>query len=384
MIRASLGLTSVLLLGGKGSEELVLLFEGLETTVAEFGRGVDELDFNLLGHPVAGGWEEGLAENNWSLLDTENLTSDEEVVLVDLTVVGEATHWGDVLLNGVGVGGSVVGYTSDGTSTETVDLLVDLGTGVITLLTRAGNRPFDGSGMPSSDTSNLSETSVSLSSELLGTESLDGTLVSFTLGDSDSVNALVGFENFADGNFLFEFAPGPVDLLGNGASVNLDFHDLSLVLSLLDLADLGSSENTDNSAVLLDAGKVSLDGVLVLGVELVSIGVLGEGLFLGVHPVLVESTLDIVVELGSPDSLESAEATRSLDVTNETDDLHGWAFEHSAGVHNVLLDNLLTFTTFLILDDVGHTCFVTNESSEMNGLGGIISGEGSYATTVVP
>jgi hypothetical protein len=53
-------------------------------------------------------------------------------------------------------------------------------------------------------------------------------------------------------------------------------------------------------------------------------------------------------------------------------------------VHNVLLDNLLTFTTFLILDDVGHTCFVTNESSEMNGLGGIISGEGSYATTVVP
>jgi hypothetical protein len=173
---------SVLLLGGKGSEELVFFLEGLVPTVAKFGRGVDELDFNLFGHPVTGGWENGLAENNWSLLGSHNLTSDEEIVLVDFTVEGETSHGGDVLLNGISLGGSIIGNTSDSTSSESVDLLVDLGTGVITLLTRAGDRPLDGSGMPSSNTSNLTETSVSLSAKLLGAESLDDTLVSFTLG----------------------------------------------------------------------------------------------------------------------------------------------------------------------------------------------------------
>jgi len=44
--------------------------------------------------------------------------------------------------------------------------------------------------------------------------------------------------------------------------------------------------------------------------------VLGESLLLGVHPVLVESALNILIELSSPDSLESAKAARSLDVTD--------------------------------------------------------------------
>ena len=371
------------MLGGKGSMELVLLFEGLETTMAELGGGVDELDLDLFGHPVAGGWEKRLAENNGSLLGSEDLTSDEEVILVDFTVEGETAHRGDVLLNSVSISGGVVCYTSDGTSSETVDLLVDLGTGVVTLLTRAGDRPLDGSWMPSSDTSNFTETSVSLSAKLLGAESLDDALVSFTLGDTDSVDALVGLENFSNGDFLFEFAPGPVNFLGDSATVNLDFHNLGLVLSLFDLADLSGSENTNDSAVLLDTSKVSLNRVLVLGVELVAVSVLGESLLLSIHPVLVESALHIVVELGSPDSLESAEATRGFNVTDESDDLHGWALEDSASVHNILLDDLLAFTTFLVLDDVGHACLVTNESSEMNGLRSIISGEGSYATTMV-
>jgi hypothetical protein len=114
-----------------------------------------------------------------------------------------------------------------------------------------------------------------------------------------------------------------------------------------------------------------------------AISVLGEGLLLSVHPILVETALHIVVKLSSPDSLKSTEATRSFDVTDETDDLHGWALEDSASVHNILLDDLLTFTTFLILDDVGHASLVANESSEMDGLRSIISRERSYATTMM-
>lgn len=114
---------------------------------------------------------------------------------------------------------------------------------------------------------------------------------------------------------------------------------------------------------------------LVLSVVLVLVSVLGESLLLGVNPVLVESTLDLIVELGSPDGLESTETTGGFDVTNETDDLDWGAFEDGGGVDNILLDDLFTFTALLVLNDVSHTSLVADESSEVNGLGGIITGE---------
>jgi len=101
------------LLGGKGSEPLVLLLGSLEATVTELGGGIDELDLDLFGHPVTGAGEDRLTEDHSSLLGTNNLTSHEEVILVDLTVVGEATHGGDVLLDGISGGGGVVGNTTD-------------------------------------------------------------------------------------------------------------------------------------------------------------------------------------------------------------------------------------------------------------------------------
>jgi hypothetical protein len=89
-------------------------------------------------------------------------------------------------------------------------------------------------------------------------------------------------------------------------------------LLLLDgsLADLGVGEHTDDSAVLLDALKLAGDGGTgALGVGL---GVLGEGLLLGLVPVLVEATLDLIAQVLSPDGGERAETTGSLDVTDDT------------------------------------------------------------------
>jgi hypothetical protein len=303
--------------------------------------------------------------------------------VVDLTVVGETTHWGDVLFDGISSGGSVVGDTTVLTGTKTVDLLVDLGTGVVALLTDARNRPFDGGGMPSTDTTDLAETSVSLTLKLLGTESLDDTLGSLTLGNTDGVDALVSLEDLTDGDLLLELRVAVVNLLGDVATVNLDLHDLGLVLAELELADLGSGNNTNYGAVLLDALNLSVDGVLVLLVELVLESLLGEGLLLCVHPVLVEAALDIVVKVGSPDSLEGTETTRSLDVTDHTDDLHGRALNDGAGVHDILLDDLLTFTALLILDDVSHAGLVADKGREVDGLGSVVLGEVSYAASVV-
>jgi hypothetical protein len=372
-----------LLLGSEGAQEFVLLFEGLEAAVTELGGGVDELNFELLGHPVAGGGEDRLTQNDRSLADANDSTLDEEEVLVDNTVVRETTNGGDVLLNGIGSGSGVVCDTSDGTSTNSVDLLVDLGTAVIAELTTTGDCPLDSSGVPSTDTGDLTETSVGLTRKSVDAESLDDTLGSLTLGDANSVDALVISEDLTDGDLLFELGESPVDLLGNSSTVNLDFHDVGLNLAEVELADLGSAEDTDCCAVLLDALEVSLDGGLALVVLLEAVGVLGEGLLLGVHPVLVEAALDVVVELGSPDGGEGAHTAGSLNVTDHTDNLHWGALNDGAGVNDILLDNLLTFTTLEVLDNVGHAGLVAHKGGKVDGLGSIVSGEMSDATVVM-
>lgn len=98
---------------------------------------------------------------------------------------------------------------------------------------------------------------------------------------------------------------------------------MSFVLSETELSDLSGGEDSDDGAVLLDAVDVTLDGFLVILGELVAVVVLGESLLLGVHPVLVHSTLDILRLVLSPDGTESSEATGGFDVTNITDNLHG-------------------------------------------------------------
>jgi hypothetical protein len=118
--------------------------------------------------------------------------------VVDDTVEGEATHWGDVLLNCISLAHGVVVNTSVGTGTKTIDLLVDFGTGVITLLTSTGDSPFDCSWMPSSNTCDLSETSVSLSGKFGNTKSLNYSGSSFTSCNCDGINHFVVLENFSD------------------------------------------------------------------------------------------------------------------------------------------------------------------------------------------
>jgi len=112
----------------EGALNLELLFVGLETTVTKLGGGVNELDLNLFGHPLASAGEDRLADNDGALTDTHDTTLDEEEVLVDLTVMRETTHGGDVLLNGIVGGHGVVLNATDGTSTNAVDLLVELST----------------------------------------------------------------------------------------------------------------------------------------------------------------------------------------------------------------------------------------------------------------
>jgi len=232
--------------------------------------------------------------------------------------------------------------------------------------------------MPGTNTGNLTETSVGLAGKLLGTPTSGDTLETLTLGNGDDINHLVLLEEGSNIDFLLEVLASPVNLLGNGATVDLDLHNVSLLLTDLSLADLSVGNDADNAAVLLDTLEFTSD---LLGAFSVLLGVLGESLLLGAVPVLVEAATDLVGKMLSPDGGKSAKTTGSLDVTNNTNDNHGGSLDDADSLDNLLLVHLGT-RTVKIADDVSHTSLVTHEGSQVDGLGLVILGEGLDAATV--
>jgi len=337
--------------------------------------GIDELNLELFCLPRLGAREKSLADGDWSLASSHDSTLDEEIIFIDATVMREATNGSNVLVDSISFAHGVVGDTVDSTSSNSVDLLVDLSSGMVTLLTTTGDRPLDGGRMPGTDTSDFTETSMSLTVKTGASESLDGSNHTLTAGNTNSVNNFVHVENITDLDLLLELVVSEVNLIGNGSTVNLDLKDVGLALAEAELTDLGGRKNTHNSAVFLDASHIAMDRVLVFGIKLVLFGVLGESLLLGVHPVLVHAALDSLVEVGGPDGRECAEATGGLNVADKTNNLHWWAFKDGASVHDILLDHLLTFTTLLVLNDVGHTGLVANEGGKVARAGSVIAGE---------
>lgn len=81
-------------------------------------------------------------------------------VVSDVRVPGPTTQWVDGLLRDIELGRSVLGV---GSTADSVDLLVHLCTLMVTVLTGTSDRVHDLGRVPSSDTGDLSETSVGLS-----------------------------------------------------------------------------------------------------------------------------------------------------------------------------------------------------------------------------
>merc|ERR1712138_228834 len=78
--------------------ELELLLVCLEATVTEFGGSGDEFQFDLLHSVAVGLRDQGATESDATLLGTDDATLDHQVIILDNTIVCEATHGGDLLL----------------------------------------------------------------------------------------------------------------------------------------------------------------------------------------------------------------------------------------------------------------------------------------------
>merc|ERR1719292_81595 len=106
-----------------------------------------------------------------------------------------------------------------------------------------------------------------------------------TLGHSNDVDHLILSEHLADSNLLLEVITGKVYLVRDGSSIELNLHDVSLLLPAAEQLHLCVHDDPDGGAVLLDLVQVLLD---LLFAEVISpLGAaLSEGLLLRLGPVL--------------------------------------------------------------------------------------------------
>merc|ERR1712045_505060 len=263
---------------------------------------------------------------------------------------------------------------------DLVDLLVDLCTVVVSLLTSTGNRVLDPGRMPGSDTSDLAKTLVRLPRKLLGVPPGSDALEALSLGDADQVDHLVLVEDIKDGDGLLEHAVGVVNLVGDGTTVKLDLHNVGLLLPLAQELLLGVGNQPHNLAVLLDLSQILFD-FLLAGLVLPLHAGLGEGLLLGLGPVLVEATFAFLAQVLSPDGLECTKTTWGLDVSDKTDGDHGWGLNNCHSLDDVLLVQLRSGTVGLT-HDVSHTGLVAQKAGQVNGLRRVILGKGLDLTAV--
>jgi hypothetical protein len=170
------------------------------------------------------------------------------------------------------------------------------------------------------------------------TPSVGNTLSSVTRSDTDNIDDLVLLKHALDVDGLLKVRLGELDLVGDASSVDLDLHQVGLLLDQTSLPDLGVGEDTDDGAVLPDPLELSGDrGTVVLRVLL---GVLGEGLLLRPVPVLVEPPLQLVRQVLGPDGGQRPQTSGGLDVSDNTNDDHRRGLDDGGSLDNLSLVHL--------------------------------------------
>ncbi|KAE9537465.1 hypothetical protein AGLY_006488 [Aphis glycines] len=193
--------------------------------------------------------------SNDSLLRTNTTSLNHEEIIVNFTIMWETSH-------------GIKSYSVDALFLITYK---KISTMMVTFLTSTSNSELDTTGMPCSNTSNLTKTLMSFTGQFLCMPTRCYTLilyltkytiksytfVSTTLSDTNTINHLIWSENMRNRYWLFKMFFGPLHFLSNCASINLDFHDVSLLLAFLQQFHLYiMSNNSDNFRVFGNFGKV--------------------------------------------------------------------------------------------------------------------------------
>eukprot|EP00760_Papus_ankaliazontas_P025848 PhM_4_TR2893/c0_g1_i1/m.101631 len=380
-VASSLLLAEAVLL--EGADELALLLDRLEATVAALRRRVDELDGDLLLQGARRLRGDGAAEREAAADGATDGALEHEEGAADSAVLGEAAHGRDALLRevegrlgGVGVLGERLAHH--------VDLLVELRAVEETGLTGAGDREGHALGMPRADAGDLAQTTVGLAGEARAAPALDDALETVTARDAADVDALGLLEDAVDGDLLLEEGAGVGDLGGDVATVDLHLRDEGLALAdvgVAELAHLRVHDDADRGGLLEDARDLVLGDLLAL-VRGHAGAVLGEGLLLGVAPVAVEAATALLAKVLGPDRGDAAHAVGRVAVADEADGHHRGRLDDRHGLDDLLLVHLGAGAV-VVADDVRHADLEAHEGREVGLDGLVVLGEGADAAADV-
>ena len=214
--------------------------------MSELRRGIDEVERDLLSGRNGSLRMERLSESDGSLLASHDTSLQHQPVVLDNTIVGESTERSNRFRRQVDLGRSGLGITG---LTDSVDLLIHLGTVMVSVLSGTCHRERHSRRMPGSDTGNLTKTSVGLSRETRGSPTSGDTLVSFSFRDTDDVDHLVLGEDGIDGNLALEKRLRKGDLVINTSTVDLNLNNVCLALTKVELGHLSVSDDSHDGAV---------------------------------------------------------------------------------------------------------------------------------------
>ena len=109
--------------------------------MAEFARGINELDVNRLKLDTRSAGMHSLPKHQRALLGSNASTLNHDVIVLDDSIVGETAQWSDVLFGEVVVSSGVVLRAANFALADTVDPLVGFCAVMVSPLTRARDRP---------------------------------------------------------------------------------------------------------------------------------------------------------------------------------------------------------------------------------------------------
>uniref|UniRef100_A0A8B9YPD6 Uncharacterized protein n=1 Tax=Bos mutus grunniens TaxID=30521 RepID=A0A8B9YPD6_BOSMU len=353
--------------------------------MTKFGGGVNTFEVDLLQGPPFGLYQQGLVQSEHSLLGSHHAAFEHDKVIGHLTVVDKATQRVDALVRQIVISRGIVldqfAVLDEVALTNLVDLLVDLSVVMVAFLPSPSHREGHPGRMPRPNTGNLAQPSVGLTGQLLGVPMAGDAFVALALGHPNDINHLILAKHLAHRDLLLEPLAGPVQFLGHSASVHLDLHEVCLLLAQRKQAHLGVGNDMDDLTVLFHAAEVPLKGLLAVCV-LPLLAVFGEGLLLGLMPVLVEAPFALVADMLSKDGLKGPEASGCFHVAHDAHNHHGWSLHDGHSLHNFLLVHLGPWPIDLP-HNVGHASLVAKKGSEVYGLGRVILGEALHLPAVL-
>merc|ERR1719309_191143 len=320
--------------------EVALLLGCLETAMSPFTGGVDELQGDLLTQTATEAGHQRLSQSDDSLTRPDNASSDHHKVIADITIVGESSNRSDSLLCRIKLSSSIVlddlAILGVDTKSNAVDLFVDLSTVMVSLLTSSGHCVLNPTWMPGSNTSHFTKTFVCLTREFLTMPTGGHTFKSTTFGNTNTVDKLILLKYIRDIERLFELFFCPVYLVSNGSTIQLDLHQISLLLTLTQKFCLGVGKDTYDLAILLDLVEISFDLLFASIISPLSC-ISGKCLLFRHGPVLVETTFTFFTKMLSKDSLESSQSSRCLDVSHNANTHHWRSLNNSNSFYYFLL-----------------------------------------------